>query len=252
MSRATSLIAPFAFLVIAVTAWDLVVRLDFVSPLILPPPTSVMLAFAYDAAHLSFHGTMTLAVAALGFLLGSFAAIVLALVFHLFPIARAAIYPYAIATRAIPLVALAPLIVIWFGSGPLSKVLLAGFIAFFPVLVSTVAGLRRADPDVVDFLVVLGATRWAILWKLRWPAALPDVFTGLKVASAFAVLGAVVAELVGSVAGIGYVIKSSSYYLDMPLMFAAIITACLVGLLGFAAVAGVARVVVFWERSNGH
>jgi NitT/TauT family transport system permease protein len=228
--------------------WDLVVRLLGISPAILPPPGNVAAALAKNATQLVRHAGVTLLEAVLGFVLAVLFAVALATIFTFSKPAKRALYPYAIAMKAIPLIALAPLVVVWFGGDLASKIVLAAVISFFPVLVSATDGFRSTDPDAVDLMRSFSASRWKIFTKLQFPAALPQVFGGLKVASSFSVVGAVVAEFVGAQAGIGFLIKSSSYYLDTDLTFAAIFVSAVVGLIFFALIVFLQRIFLFWHR----
>jgi NitT/TauT family transport system permease protein len=144
-------------------------------------------------------------------------------------------------------VALAPILVVWFDTGLLSKVVMAAIISFFPVLVNTVQGLNSVEPEALDLMTIFAASKWQVLTKLQFPQALPYLFTGLKVSATFAVVGAVVAEFVGSSAGIGYIVKSSSYYLNTELTFAAIVVAAMIGFLFFLMVGLLESMVVFWR-----
>lgn len=242
---ALPLLAFFAML----ACWQGAIVLFDMSPLILPGPGVVGVTLASQLPNLVHHAAVTLLEATLGFLLGSGLAALLAVVFNFSRNSERALYPYAIATKAIPLVALAPIVVAWFGGGLISKVVLASIISFFPVLVNVVDGLRSVEPDALELMKSLSASRWQTFTKLQFPAALPQVFAGLKVASSFSVVGAVVAEFVNSQAGIGYVIKSSSYYLDTNITFAAILVAAAIGLAFFGTVSWLQTVLVFWKKN---
>ena len=200
--------------------------------------------------YLVTHGSITLFESVLGFLLGGFIAISFAFLFQFFPKTKQAIYPYAILIKAIPLVALAPLVVLWFKAGLLSKIILAAIISFFPILVNSVQGLSSVEPEALDLMATFSASKWKVLTKLRIPNALPSLFAGMKISSSFAVVGAVVAEFIGAQRGIGYVIKSSSYYLETDLTFAAIIVAALTGLFFFGTIVLIERKIVFWQPSS--
>ena len=241
-----NVIVPFLALIIFVGLWELVVHVFNISRLVLPTPSDIAQAAITHGADLLKQSGITLVRSVLGFLAGMFAAIILALTFQLSRIAELAIYPYAIALRAVPIVAIAPLTAIWFPDT--SEVVLAATITFFPILVNTVQGLRSVDPLALDLFATYGASPWQMLIKLRLFCALPMFAAGCKTSSAFAVVGVIVAELVSSNNGIGAIIKSSSYYLETDLTFAAIICAGLLGLTFFGVVAIGESLLKYWTE----
>jgi NitT/TauT family transport system permease protein len=244
------LITPLIALVVFLSAWEISVRALSVSPLILPPPSAVGSILTNQFGSLISQAGITLLESVLGFLLGCVAAFALATLFIFSRIAEQALYPYAIALKAIPLVALAPIVVIWFGTGLFSKVFLAAVIAFFPILVNAIDGLKAIEPEALELLKMLSASQWQVFTKLRIYTALPSIFAGMKVASSFAVVGAVVAEFISSDQGIGFVIKSSSYYLNTDLTFAAIIVSALIGLIFFWLISFLETKIIFWKSKS--
>ena len=250
ISSVKDILIPIAALAVFLTAWDVTIRIFPISEMILPGPMQVFSALKNQFMHLVWHGMITLYEAVLGFIMGCVAAIVLAVVFQFSKTFEKAVYPYAIAIKAIPLVALAPLVVVWCGSGLLSKVVLAAVISFFPILVSVAQGLGAVDAEALDLMETLSASKWQVLLKVRFPTAFPSLFAGMKISSTFAVIGAVVAEFVGSESGIGNIVKTSSYYLDTDISFAAIIVMATVSLLFFGAICLIERKVVFWVGSR--
>lgn len=229
-------IAPTAMFFIVILLWRVTVAVFHVSPAILPSPEKVALAFVANASSLLRNAALTSWEALLGFSVAAIAAISLATLFTFSASSKRALYPYAIGMKSIPLVALAPLVVAWCGGDLTSKVVLAAIISFFPILVSATDGLKTVERDAIDLFRSFSATRWVIFRKLQFPTALPHIFAGLKTASSFAVVGAVVAEFIGARAGVGLMIKSSSYYLDTDITFAATVVAAGIGLLFFGAV----------------
>ena len=250
ISSIRDVLIPVVALAAFLTVWDVTIRMFSVNEMILPSPTQVFLALKSQFAHLVWHGMITLFEAALGFLVGGVAAVVLAVLFQFSKTAERAVYPYAIALKAIPLVALAPLVVVWCGSGLLSKVMLAAVISFFPILVSAAQGMASVETEALDLMATLSASKWQILVRVRFPTALPSLFAGMKISSTFAVVGAVVAEFVGSQSGIGSIVKTSSYYLDTDVSFAAIIVMAIVSLLFFGGICLIERKVIFWIDSK--
>ena len=157
--------------------------------------------------------------------------------------------PYVVAFKAIPLIALAPILTIWFDNSMLGKVVMSCLICFFPIVVSATTGLRDVSPSSLDLMHSLYANWWQILIKVRLPAAAPHIFAALKVASTLSIIGSIVAELTGADKGIGYLIIVSSYRLDTPAMFAAIIVSAAAGILFFFSIAWAERKVLNWHQA---
>jgi NitT/TauT family transport system permease protein len=159
-------------------------------------------------------------------------------------------YPYVVAFQTVPKVAIAPIIVIWFGYGLSSKIIITGTIAFFPVLANTIVGLRSAPLEQIDMLRAHTANSWQIFRMVRLPQALPYIFVGLDVAIVLSVIGAIVGEFVGAKAGLGYLIMQKNFSFDMASVFAILIVLSLVGVCLHAAIAFVQRRVLFWTSHH--
>jgi len=185
-----------------------------------------------------------------GFILGTMAGVTLAIVFAHSRVLEMAIYPYAIALKSMPVVALAPLLVVWFGNGVLPKVIVAAVISFFPVVVNTVRGLSEIDQEAFDLFDSLAATRVQVFLKLRVPTALPYLFAALRISATLAVIGAIVGEFAGADRGLGFNITIAAYRLDTVDMFVSIILSSLLGIGAFYFVALVERIVVPWSRNG--
>ena len=185
-------------LLLAVAGWELAARAGWVEDYLLPAPSEVAQALVDDRALLLEDAWVTAQEVVLGFVVALAAGAALAVLLHVSQIARRAVYPLVVASQALPVVVIAPILVIWFGFGMTPKLIVIALICFFPVVVNTLDGLRAVDPAQVKMLRTLGAGRWAILRRLELPAALPYLFSGAKVAVAVAVIGAVFGELVGS------------------------------------------------------
>ncbi len=232
--------------------WEAVCRLGLVSALVLPPPSAVAREFYYVCREIAAGGPMrfdllvTLYEAVAGFLLAVVFAFVAGTLIAEMPVLRRVMMPYLVAINAAPKIAFAPLLVVWFGFGAGSKVVMAALIAFFPVLVNIVAGLAGADPAKLRLMQSLAASSWMTFSKVKLPDALPAIFAGLKTAIVFAVVGAVVGEFVGADAGLGHLIKQTDYQLDVALTFAIIVLLSLVGILLFYAVEWLERRTLFW------
>jgi NitT/TauT family transport system permease protein len=236
----------------SLAVWEGAVRALHVPAFILPPPSQVGLALyrgAVSGIYLE-HLWITLAETLLGFALGSVVAFVLGTGLAASRAVEYFLYPYIVMFQSMPKVALAPLVVVWFGLGLTSKVVSAALIAFFPLLVNTVVGLRSADEDRVDLMRSLGASQMQIFRMLRLPSALPFIMAGLEVAVVFALVGSIVAEFVGAEAGLGMLIQSRNFSMDVAGEFAILFILAVVGLVLNAALVFVRRRVLFWDASQ--
>jgi NitT/TauT family transport system permease protein len=243
-----SVAIPALALVVILGLWELADAVFKFNRIILPSPSQIARACVLNFHVLLSETGVTMFESVLGFLLGSGVAYLLAVAFVHSRTVQEAVYPYAIALKSTPLIAVAPLLVLWFGNGILSKVVMSALVAFFPVLVNSVSGLTGIDPEALDLMKSLSATRWQILTKIRVPNSLPYLFASLKIASSLAVVGAVIGEFTGSIRGVGHLINTASYYLETPLMFAAIAMISLGGVLFFWLMAYLEKKVVFWQE----
>jgi NitT/TauT family transport system permease protein len=219
-------------LVVFVALWELIVRWAGYPSFILPSPGRVALKFAsvLQDGTLWRHAQITLSEIVGGLALGLSAATLLGYVMAKSRPLERLLSPYIVASQAIPIVALAPLLVIWFGVGQLSKVLVCALTIFFPMLVNTVVGVRSVDPELRDLLRSLQATRWQMFTLLEVPAALPVLLGGLKVSVTLAAIGAVVGEFVAADRGLGFLINVARGNFDTPLMFVALFTLVVIAL----------------------
>jgi len=204
-------------------AWQALVWVTGAPPYMLPPPLAVAETAIARAGQLAEHAAVTGLEILLGLLYGTLLGSVSALVMAAFRPAQRWLMPILVISQALPVFALAPLLVLWFGYGLASKVAMAALIIYFPVTAALYDGLRRTDPGWLDLAHTMGATRWAILRHLRLPAAMPAFASGLRVATAVAPIGAVVGEWVGSSAGLGYLMLHANARMQIDVMFAALL-----------------------------
>lgn len=204
--------------------WQVIVWVTKVPPYILPSPVRVGVAWVGSCDVILGHAVRTGAEILLGLLLGTSLGTASALVMAFFRPARRWLMPLLVVSQAVPVFALAPLLVLWFGYGVGSKVAMATLIIYFPVTTSFLDGLRRTEPGWLDLAHTMNASRWAVLRRIRIPAALPALASGLRVATAVAPIGAVVGEWVGSSAGLGYLMLHANARMQIDLMFAALAT----------------------------
>ena len=243
-TRARRLV-PWLFGAAVLLAWEAIVRLAGVPAYLLPTPSSIVASM--DAA-LLVHLGATFAEAVLGFALASITAFAAALLFVRSRTLEDGLFPVAIALKTTPLVAIAPLLVLWMGTGWSSKIVAAALICFFPVLVNSVKGLKAADTEHFELFHSMHATSGQEFRKLRVPYCLPYLFAALKISSSLAVVGAIVGEFVGSTQGLGYLIMVSSSHLETDVLFSAIFAAALSGIVLFHAIGWCERRIVFWQR----
>lgn len=232
-------------------AWELLVWLTGVPPYILPPPSKIasVLADRWDLLldQALWTGTEMLLGFALGLLLGA----ALAIVFAASAGWRRWALPLVIASQAVPVIAIAPLLVLWLGYGMASKVVMAALVIFFPVVSSLYDGLRRTDEGWLELAHTMDAPPWAILLQIRLPAALPAFASGARIAAAVAPIGAVIGEWVGASAGLGYLMTQQLARGQTPLAFAALFVLCLLGIGLYAVTDRVLRRLVPWQSFQG-
>jgi NitT/TauT family transport system permease protein len=239
-------LVPAATLLVLLCAWVAAEHVFHINKVILPSPLEIAVAFARNYARLFRETGITMLESTLGFVLGVVGAYLLAICFVYSRLIQEAVYPYAVALKSTPLIAIAPLLVLWFGNGLLSKIVMSALVAFFPVLVNSAIGLTAVDPEALDLMKSLSASGWQVLTKIRIPNSLSYLLAGLKIASSLAVVGAVIGEFTGATEGIGHLINTSSYYLETPLMFAGVLMICLGGVLFFGLMAYLEKKIVFW------
>jgi NitT/TauT family transport system permease protein len=230
--------------------WEAGVRFFEIAPYILPAPSSVFQALHRGIASGIYlmHIGVTLTETFLGFALGSALALLLGTAVALSRRVEYFLYPFIVMFQAMPKVALAPLIVVWFGLGLTSKVINAALVAFFPLMVNTIVGLRSADEDRINLLRSLAASRFQIFRMLQLPNALPFIFAGLEIAMIFALIGAIVAEFVGAERGLGMLIQSMNFNMDVAGQFSVLFILSLIGLFLNGMITGLRRRVLFWDR----
>lgn len=244
-----------AVAVLVLGAWELGVRLADMPAFILPPPSRIAVQLAQMAGQKLFWAdfTLTLHEVLLGYGLGIAVALALGLAIAQSPLLELSLMPYIVAFQTIPSVALAPLFLQWFGYGMASKVVMAGLIAFFPILVNVIAGLQASAREEIEMARAFGGSRGQILLKVRVPNALPYVFAGLDLGAVFALVGAIVAEFVGAKAGLGNRILQYNEQFNIAGMFGVLLVLAALGMLMHGVVVLARRRVVFWiERHDGH
>jgi len=235
-----------------VTLWEWVVRAWNVPNFLVPAPSTVAGALG-RGVRTGLYLTnfwITLFEALVGFVIAAVAGIVLGAIIAQFRLVERTFYPYLVALQTLPKIAIAPLVIVWFGFGISSKVIIAGMVAFFPVLVNVIVGLKTVDAAKLDLMRSLRATRWQTFRLVTFPNALPFVFAGLDIAIVFSVLGAIVGEFVGSQKGLGNLILQFNFSLDVAGVFAVLILLSVMGVVLHLVMQAVQRHVIFWAEPD--
>jgi NitT/TauT family transport system permease protein len=230
--------------------WEFAVHLFGIKEYLLPPPSKVWTEFLKRYTIVMPSAWVTLQEIVAGYLLAIVVSIPLALAVAYSRFMEQAVYPVIVFLQIIPKIAIAPLFIIWFGFGFTPKLLLVFLLSFFPIVVSSLAGFKSADRDVMDFARTTGASSWRLFFKIRLPQALPQIFTGLKVGAALAATAAVVAEFVASDKGLGYLLLQYNGNIDTPMVFATIVLLSLLGLAVYYVVEIIERLAIPWHVSQ--
>jgi NitT/TauT family transport system permease protein len=251
-SRAISLLIPIIFGVTIIAMWEVLVTMLGVSPIILPPPSSIATRFAGEIPILWADFEQTILKGAMtGYVIGMIAAFTVALLADRSEFLTKGILPVGAFMAALPIVGTAPIFVKWLGSDWHSKAAVVGVMVFFPILVNTVAGLKDTSVMQRDLMRTYGAGYWPTLFKLRLPAALPFMFNGLKIATTLALIGAIVAEFFGSpTVGMGFRISTSVGQLALDMVWAEIVVAALAGAAFYGVMALIEKRATFWHPSQ--
>lgn len=237
-------------LAVALIVWEGSVWLFKPAPLILPAPSAILGAFLQTPGLFMRQLSFTLGITCLGFALAVVLGVLLAVAIVSSRLLERTVYTLLVALNSIPKVALAPLFVIWMGTGTEPKVAIALMLAIFPIVIDTVLGLRSVDPDVLDMTKSMRARPLQVLWKIRFPSALPAMFAGMKVAISLALVGAIAGEFVASQVGLGYVILTAQGMFQIPRVFAAIVLLGILGTILFYLVGIAERILVPWHVSQ--
>lgn len=231
-------------------AWQLATTVLGVPKYLIPSPESVWAVLSKHPQMFAANTLVTLRELLGGFALAVLLAVPLALFISYSRIFERFVNPVIVISQALPKVAIAPLLLVWFGFGEFPKILMAALIAFFPMLISATTGFKGIEPDVMSLARSTGASGLRIFWKIRLPSALPAMFGGLKLAITFAVIGAILGEFLSGDSGLGYLIQSASGAQRTDMLFAALIIISLVSVALFYAVEFVERKLIFWHQSQ--
>ncbi|MEU0374490.1 ABC transporter permease [Streptomyces sp. NPDC006283] len=241
---------PVALLLACFAAWWVVAAAEIVEPYLVPSPGATLDVLTGKADYIWQHTWVTTYETLLGFLIAVVVGVFAAVVMVYSATVEKTLYPILLFAQVVPKIAIAPLFVVWLGFGIAPKIFIAVLIAFFPVVISMVTGLKAVDPEMLQLSSTMGASPWQTFVKIRMPASLPHLFSGLKVAVTLAVTGAVVGEFVGANEGLGYVILQANGNLDTPMLFAGLLVMSLIGVVLFVLVEVAEKLLLPWHASR--
>jgi NitT/TauT family transport system permease protein len=250
---AVSTLLSCGLLVVLVIVWQAITTLSLLPTYLIPSPAATVLAIWQDLTDPQFwFGQLfqTLYVVLVGFAIAAIAGILIGPLLVIHPLVERSVYPFVVAFQAMPKIAMAPLILVWFGYGHTSKFLITALVAFFPVVVNVIAGLKAGDERQLILMRALRAGWWTRMTRVRIPNALPYIFAGLDIAAVFAVIGAVVAEFLGSPNGLGSLVIIRQTNVDTPGLFSVLFFLAAMGSALHFIIAAVARKFTFWSQSS--
>ena len=252
MGSAKNFLLRLVLIAAVLAVWEVLVKYTQVPEYILPAPSRIFLAM-YNGIRTNVypqHFIVTLTETLLGFLFGTALAFILGTIVAMSRRVEYFLYPFIVMFQAMPKVALAPLIIVWFGLGLTSKVINAALVAFFPLMVNTIVGLRSAEEDRINLMRSLAASKSQIFFMLLLPNALPYIFAGLEIAMIFALIGAIVAEFVGAEKGLGMLIQSMNFNMDVAGQFSILLILSLLGLVLNGIIVFARRRLLFWDPAQ--
>jgi NitT/TauT family transport system permease protein len=250
--RIRTFLYPTIAFVVLVALWDAAIRVFKVPNFILPTPYAVLEALqrGYIEGLFWKHFFFTLQSMVFGYALGCTLAFLLGCLFAESRTVEQTFLPYVVALQSMPKVALAPLIIVWFGFGLESKVVMVALVCFFPMFINTAVGLKQTNPALLDLMHAFSASHWHILTRIKIPSAAGHIFAGLQIAVVLGLIGAVVAEFVSSTKGLGYLISAAAVNLETNTMFAALISLAVLGVAGSLSIRFLHARVVFWDKGS--
>jgi NitT/TauT family transport system permease protein len=241
--------SPFLVVLGVLGAWEAGVRLGSVPAYLLPPPSSIVYRIVADWRMLGMHAWVTTGEVLVGYVLAVIVSIPLAALLARFRPLENALYPLLVASQTVPKVAIAPLLVVWFGFGLLPKVLIVVLVTFFPITIALLDGFASTPAEASELMRSLGAGPGETFRKIRWPSGLPGLFTGLRISATYAVVAAVIGEYVGATDGLGIWMQLSQRSFRTDLVFAAIVLTAVLSIALYAAVVAAERATIPWWRA---
>jgi putative hydroxymethylpyrimidine transport system permease protein len=235
---------------VVIIVWHVLVVITGVPAFVFPPPTAVALTLVNKAVYLLEHSMSTTVEIVCGLLIGSALGVLSALLLVSYERSRRWAMPLMVMTQSLPVFALAPLLTLWFGYGMSSKIIMAVLIIYFPVVAASFDGLRHTPNEMLNLARSMRASKWAIIWHIRLPAAMPSMASGVRVATSVAPIGAVVGEWVGSSHGLGYVMLNANGRMQTDLMFAALLCLCVIAALLYGLVNRLLDRCLYWQKDS--
>lgn len=230
--------------------WEAATRMLGIRSIILPPPSEILEVMVERHDLILTHLWPSLYLTLVGFALSVVGGVMVAVLITTSQVLRKSLYPMIVVSQVVPKISIAPLFVVWFGTGAASSLLLAVLVAFFPMTINAAMGFQSVDDDILRMARTFMGSRWQIFWKIQMPHALPFIFSGMKISITLAIIGVIVSEFVASQEGIGYLIKFAGGLLDTPLMMAAITALSITGLILYWLIAEAERLTVYWQSSS--
>ena len=240
------------FLIFLIFIWEGAVLVFNIPNYLIPPPSKILNFCISNINAILYDTLITMYESVLGFLIGSIFGFIVSIGFAHSKIMEKTIYPYMIALKAIPIVALAPLLILWFGNGISGKVVMSSLICFFPVIVNSTVGLKAMQQSELDLFKALAASKMDIFIKLRLPNSLPYLFSALKISATLSVVGAIVAEFSGANSGLGYMIMIAIYQLNTEALFSGIIFTSIGGILFFSLISSIEKKFIHWKSDSSN
>lgn len=250
MKKIVSYFPSILFLMLLIILWEVIVDGFSINPQVLPSPLAIVSAYITNALILIPHITQTLLETVIGLILAVIFGTGIAIVLRLSPLGRKILYPVIIISQTIPIIALAPLFLIWYGFTILPKVIIVTLVCFFPIAIAFADGMEKINPEIIKLLQSMGATRLRILTMAEIPGALPSFFSGLKIAAAYSVTGAMVGEYVGGYQGLGIFMESAAHSYATAEVFVSIVIASLLSIVLFSLVFVLEYFLLPWHRKE--
>ncbi|MGM8213894.1 ABC transporter permease [Virgibacillus sp. W0430] len=241
---------PVLAIVLFIGLWEFATRLFSIEEWLLPAPSDIVREAQTVVPTFMPHLTSTVQLSISGFLIGTTVGLGVATVLHLMPRVRETFFPFIILSQNMPIIVLAPLLVIWFGFNALPKLIIITLACFFPIAVSALGGFSQTNRDLVHYMKMMGASKRQLFWKLELPHAIPAVFSGLKIAGTYSVMAAVVSEWLGAQKGIGVFMTLAASSYRTPRVFVAIIVAMILSLSFFGIILLLERFFIRWQRKG--
>jgi NitT/TauT family transport system permease protein len=243
-----STLPPLVIVLVILGAWQVGSETGTLPSYVFPPPTSVVKELFEQPGLFWENAETTLIEIGLGGLIGIVFGFLIGSLISMSRVLRAALYPLVVASQSVPILALAPLLILWLGFGIAPKIVIVVQIVFFPVCVAAIQGLSTVDPAIMVFGETLGASKWELFWKVRFPAMLPYLFAGLKISLSYAAIAAVIAEYIGATTGLGALMSRANSGYETNVLVASVVLVTLIGLLLFVLTVIVERRVIPWHR----